>query len=138
MGAQLRQKALKKGLDPDALVGNHPPKSACTPNMNAEPTPEPMMTGKKCTRVASQMKDYQSSTKSGRKHDEWMKRPSRSFPSGSESALARRLVTQNPLKMVKREPRMPLKSPKKRKKKKRRRKRRKRKTNKYFSQNPRN
>merc|ERR1712123_368928 len=42
--AQLRQKALKKGLDPEALVGKYPPMIRMYPSMREELTPELMMT----------------------------------------------------------------------------------------------
>merc|ERR1712021_132799 len=42
---QLRQKAMKKGLDPEALTGKYPQKSECIPNTKEERTPEPTRTG---------------------------------------------------------------------------------------------
>merc|ERR1711982_319322 len=65
---QLRQKAMKKGLDPEALTGKYPPKSACTPNTSVEPTPGHTKTGESSMKVAGKWSDQNTCKPHGRRN----------------------------------------------------------------------
>merc|ERR1719192_190302 len=79
--AQLRQKALKKGLDPDALVGNHPPKIRMYSKYERRTDTrtyddrKKMYEGGFADERLSKLNEIWKE-----KHDEWMKRPSRRLP----------------------------------------------------------
>merc|ERR1712211_131251 len=84
--------------------------------MRDVPTPEPTETERSCTKVAGKLSELKCSKLCGRTSTMTGPRdPRQDCPSGSVSALARRLETQRPLK-----------------KRRRRKKRRKKKRNKKF------
>merc|ERR1711973_667715 len=88
--AQLRQKALKKGLDPEALVGKYPPMIRMYSKYERR-------TGRSCTRVAGRSSVPSPWTPSGRRSTRSGPRGlPRSCPSGSERGLARRLAMPPP------------------------------------------
>merc|ERR1712098_632742 len=65
---QLRQKAMKKGLDPEALTGKYPPKIRMCPNTSAELTPVPTKTDASCTKVAGKLSELNTSKLCGRRN----------------------------------------------------------------------
>merc|ERR1712098_580355 len=76
--------------------------SACTPNMNAELTPEPMMTERNCMKVVGRLSEPsllmpsgKRSTKNGQRDQQ------RSFLSGSVRGQARKLEMLRPLRVRK-------------------------------------
>merc|ERR1712043_28637 len=108
---QLRQKAMKKGLDPEALTGKYHQRSACTPNMNAELTQEPTKTDESCTKAVGKLQELNISKLCGRRSILNGKRGQRpNCQNGSENAQARRPENQNLLKMMMKEvPKLQLK-----------------------------
>merc|ERR1712098_417800 len=107
--------------------------SACTPNMNAELTPEPMMTERNCMKVVGRLSEPsllmpsgKRSTKNGQRDQQ------RSFLSGSVRGQARKLEMLRPLRVRKMVVRKHLQKKKiTMKRKKRRRKKRKRRSKSY-------
>merc|ERR1712080_390816 len=65
---QLRQKAMKKGLDPEASLVNTHPRFACTPNTSVELTPVPMRTEGSFTKEAGKLSEQNTSKPSGRRN----------------------------------------------------------------------
>merc|ERR1711942_84796 len=91
--------------------------SACTPSMNAEQTPEPMMTGRSCMKVVGKLSEPSLLMLSGKRSMRNGQRDQqRSFPSGLVRGQARKVVKKH--QQMK-------KIMMKRKKKRRKRKRRK-------------
>merc|ERR1712209_105275 len=91
--AQLRQKALKKGLDPEALVGKYPPMIRMYSKYERRTDTRTYEDRKSCTRAAGRSSVPSPWTPSGRRSTRSGPRGlPRSCPSGSERGLARRLV----------------------------------------------
>merc|ERR1712141_128784 len=125
---QLRQKAMKKGLDPEALTESTHPRFACTPNMNAELTQEHTKTGESCMKAVGRSYTQNTSKNLGKKR--WkIGRQGRNpnCQNGSESAQARNPENQNLPRMTKKEVKLPQLKLKRKKRKKKRKKRRKKK-----------
>merc|ERR1712110_1157397 len=102
--AQLRQKALKKGLDPEALTGNHPPMIRMyskyerrTDTRTYDDRKKLYEGGWEVLRMAHLDEMWKE------KYDEWTKRPSKKRPSGLVSDQVRRLVIQKALRERRRE-----------------------------------
>merc|ERR1711970_869313 len=111
--------------------------SACTPSMNAELIPEPMKTGRSCTKVVGKFSDQNLSMPFGKRSTmNGPRDPQRNCPSGLERDQARKPEHPKLLKARKRVVKRHL--PKKRtmRKKRRRRKRRKSKSNSQNTQQP--
>merc|ERR1711976_679281 len=64
---QLRQKALKKGLDPEALTGKHPQRFRLPPNLSAVQIVEPMKTKRSFLKVAGKLYTRKNSRNCGRR-----------------------------------------------------------------------
>merc|ERR1719195_129892 len=89
--AQLRAKALKKGLDPRLLLASTLPRSACTPSMRGEPIPGLTMTERSSTKEAGRLSEPNTSSLPGRRSTmNGARDPPRSCPSGSARGPARR------------------------------------------------
>merc|ERR1712080_465847 len=135
--AQLRQKAVRKGLDPDALSGNHPPKIRMYSKYERRQTPGPMATGSSISKVDMRLKDQRFLKPPGRRSmKNGLRGPSEDCPSGSVNDQERKLVIPRASKMARKElkePHQRMRSLKK-KKRKRRRKKKRRKNNSRTSQ----
>merc|ERR1719273_2287046 len=144
---QLRHKAMKRGLDPEALTGKYPPKFECIPNTNEELTPEPMTTGKNFMKEVGQFCIRKCWKRIGRKNMMiGLNVQKQNCQSGLVKGLAKKLVTPNPLMVAmkqlklhskskrmmtrKSQKRMRMKKRKRKKKRRRKKKRKKRKKNK--------
>merc|ERR1712210_259016 len=124
--AQLRQKALKKGLDPEAFVGKYPPMIRMYSKYERR-TPEPMMIGRSCTKVAGRSSEQSLLMLSGKRSMRNGPRGHpRNFPSGLVRGQARRLEMLRLLKVrrmvVRKHLQMKSMMKKRKRKKKRRRK----------------
>merc|ERR1712083_22574 len=89
---QQRNKAIKKGLDPESFTQKHPPPSGCSPSTRGGQTPGHTATARSCTRVAPRLSAQSGWSPCGRRSSQ--SSPSaqpRSCQSGSESAPAKRL-----------------------------------------------
>merc|ERR1712107_590162 len=132
---QLRNKAIKKGLDPEAFTGKHPPKIRMFSKYERRTDTRTYGDRKKLYEggwevVRAEMLEAMWKDK----YDDWTKRPRQACPSGSVSALARRLETQRLLRVRRKKWEAETAVPRKKsmKKRRRRKKRRKKKRNKKF------
>merc|ERR1712098_466289 len=133
--AQLRQKALKKGLDPEAFVGKYPPMIRMyskyerrTDTRTYDDRKKLYEGGWEVIRAESLDAIWKESTKNGPRGHQ------RSFLSGSVRGQARKLEMLRPLRVRKREVRKHLQRMSMMRKKRRRRKRRRKKKSKHCSQ----
>merc|ERR1712223_90088 len=119
---QLRNKAIKKGLDPESFTQKHPPPSTCSPSTRGGRTRGRTATARSCTRAAPRGSAPSGWSRCGRRSSPSSRSaPPRSCPSGSECDLARRLEIRRLLR-VRRRPllrRLPRRSTRKRRRRKR-------------------
>merc|ERR1711862_1090368 len=88
---QLRQKAMKKGLDPEALTGKYPPKIRMYSKYERRTDTRFMMTERSCTRVAGKLSELNILKLPGRRSTmNGARDHPRSFPSGLVRDPARR------------------------------------------------
>merc|ERR1712211_82986 len=125
---QNKQKAIKHGLDLEALTGKYPPKIRMYSKYERRTDTRTYDDRRKLYEGGWDVLYAELLEKSWKeKMDEWGKRPRPSFPNGSASDLARSLVTPSPPTMRMRVLlRRHQKKRKKRKRKKKRRRKRKR------------
>merc|ERR1711874_250590 len=111
--------------------------SACTPSMSAELTPEPMMIGRSCTKVAGRSSEQSLLMLSGKRSMRNGPRGHpRNFPSGLVRGQARRLEMLRLLKVRRMVVRKHLQKKKiMMKRRKKRRKRKKRRRSRFYSLN---
>merc|ERR1711956_128799 len=135
---QLRQKALKKGLDPEALTGKHPPKIQTASKFERTPDHRTYDERRNSSRAVENWKSRRSSRSCGNSIKLNSKADRRSvFPSGSVNAQARRRV--NPIPMVRRKKKKKnfwhhhQRQRRKKKKRKKKKRKRRRKRNSKFS-----
>merc|ERR1719402_992282 len=109
-----------------SMRNGSPVQSACTPSMNAEQTPEPMMTGRNFMKEDGRLSEQNLLMLSGKRSMRNGQRDhQRGCPSGLVNVQAKKLETQRPLRVKKMLVRL-LQLRKKRKKKKKRRRKKKR------------
>merc|ERR1712038_538127 len=108
---------------PKPLLANTHPRSACTPNMNAEQIPGPMKTDVSCTKVDGKLSELNIFKLVGRRNTRNGRSvPRPNCPNGLERGPARNPETQSLPRMKKRVVLKLLLSHMKKKRKKRRRK----------------
>merc|ERR1712107_912060 len=101
------------------------PRSVCSPSIRDVPTPEPTETERSCTKVAGKLSELKCSKLCGRTSTMTGPRdPRQDCPSGSVSALARRLETQRLLRVRRKKWEAETAVPRKKRMKKRRKKKR--------------
>merc|ERR1719420_2053788 len=127
--AQLRQKALKKGLDPEALVGKYPPMIRMYSKYERRTDTRTYDDRKKLYEGGWEVIRAESLDAIWKeKYEEWSKRPAKKLPSGLVRGQARKLVMLRPLRVRKRAVKKHQQTKKimmKRKKKRRKRKKKK-------------
>merc|ERR1712106_828966 len=129
---QLRNKAIKKGLDPESFTGAHPQPSTCSPSMSAELTPEPTETERSCTKEELRLSGLRCWRLAGRRSlVNGQRDQKQSFQNGSEFVQAKRQETQKHQR-VKKMPQLKKLKPKKNMMKRKRKKRRRKRRNKRF------
>merc|ERR1712227_569700 len=110
-------------MGPNPSHKNTLPPFTCSPSTKEGQSPEPMETGKSCTKVVLRSSEPKLSKQLGRRSLPNGQRDQRqSFPNGSESAQAKKKETQRHLKAKKKLKMPPRKNMMKRRKRKRRRK----------------
>merc|ERR1712136_283055 len=130
--AQLRQKALKKGLDPEAFVGKYPPMIRMYSKYERRTDTRTYDDRKKLYEGGWKSSELNPLTPSGRRSTKNGPRDQqRNFPSGSVRDPARKLEMLKPQRVRKKVVRKPLQRRKTTKKKRRRKKKRKRRKSKY-------
>merc|ERR1712108_135412 len=88
---QQRNKAIKKGLDPESFTQKHPPQSGCSPSTRGGRTQEATATARSCTRVEPKSLGPSGWSQTGRRSSPSSRSvPPRNCQSGSESDQAKR------------------------------------------------
>merc|ERR1719342_1591318 len=135
--AQLRQKALKKGLDPEAFVGKYPPMIRMYSKYERRTDTRTYDDRKKLYEGGWEVIRAESLDAIWKeKYEEWSKRPAKKLPKWFVRDLARKLEMLKPQRVRKKAVRKQLQRRKTMKKKRRRKKKRKRRKSKHYSRKP--
>merc|ERR1711915_1093262 len=135
--AQLRQKALKKGLDPEAFVGKYPPMIRMYSKYERRTDTRTYDDRKKLYEGGWEVIRAESLDAIWKeKYEEWSKRPAKKLPKWFGERPGKKAGDAEPQRVRKKVERKQLQRRKTMKKKRRRKKKRKRRKSKHYSRKP--